>query len=258
MVQADVDGIVQGLGGMGGSTLGDLSALLSEISGNLYFWDDPTYGTKISWLADIDEILGNMSPALWSSSEYRSAADLLDDIRAHLNADGNGVAWWARECAYAAMGSRDYLSGYSYGPITETSWNTASARDFLSGYNYGPLTDIAGSVWGLRDFLSGYNGGPLTEIRDSLSIDGYSAAWWLQQIENRGWDITGFLSGYNGGPLTNMDTNLYGIQSSLYSGYWGASAADLLGDIRSHIEAIRMQTDQMTFNAGGRLLVETQ
>ncbi len=308
IVQTDVDAIVQGLGGMGGSTLGDLWTLLSEISGNLYYWDDPTYGTKISWLEDIDAILAGVDMSLRSSSEWRSAADLLDDIRWNLNVDGYGAAWWMRDCAYSSSATAGFLSGYNYGPITDTAYSAYQIRDFLSGYNYGPLTDIAGSVSGLSEFLSNYNSVPLTDIRDSLNIDGYSVAWWLQQVENRGWDITSYLSGNWGGPLTGIEGNTWSTQDStwqireylsgynsgpltdiasfnyeirdhvvgyssgplsdmrdrlsaiegyLWSGYWGASAADLLGDIRDHVSSIRYQTDQLTFDGNGNLRVVT-
>ncbi|OQB80324.1 MAG: hypothetical protein BWX88_04611 [Planctomycetes bacterium ADurb.Bin126] len=233
IVQTDVDAIVQGLGGMGGSTLGDLWTLLSEISGNLYYWDDPTYGTKVSWLEDIDAILGNMSPALWSSGEFRSVADLLDDVRGQLNADGDSAAWWLRDCAYSSSATASLLSGSYYGPITDIAGNTYELREYLSGYYYGPLTDI-------RDYMSGYSYGVLTDISGST------------------WDIREHLSGYNGGPLTSMDYSLYEIQSYLWNSYYGASAADLLGEIRDQLSAIRGQTDLMTFGTGGRLLVETQ
>ena len=262
IVQTDVDAIVQGLGGMGGSTLGDLSTLLSEISGNLYDWDDPTHGTKISWLEDIDAIVAGVDMSLRSSSEWRSAADLLDDIRWNLNVDGYSAAWWLRDCAYSSSATAGFMSGYNYGPITDIAGNTYELREYLSGYYYGPLTDIrdymSGSwsgpltsiegntwyiqdgIWQARDYLSGYNYGPITDTADSA------------------YQIRDLLYGYNSGPLTNMDYSLYEVQSYLWNGYYGASAADLLGEIRDHLSAIRGQTDLMTFGTGGRLLVETQ
>lgn len=233
IVQADVDGIVQGLGGMGGSTLGDLSTLLSEISGNLYYWDDPTYGTKISWLEDIDMILASVDMSLHSSSEYRSAADLLDDVRGQLNVDGYSTAWWMRDCASSSSATAGFLSGYNYGPITDIAGNTYELREYLSGYYYGPLTDI-------RDYMSGYSYGVFTDIASGT------------------WDVRDHLSGSNSGPLTSMDYSLYEVQNYLWNSYYGASAADLLGEIRDHLSAIRGQTDQMSFDGSGRLRVETQ
>ncbi|HOQ61987.1 MAG TPA: hypothetical protein PKZ08_15280, partial [Vicinamibacterales bacterium] len=71
-------------------------------------------------------------------------------------------------------------------------------------------------------------------------------------------NVRDHLSGYNGGPLTSMDYTLYNIQSNLWNGWLGVSAADLLGEIRNDLSAIRGQTDQMSFDGNGRLRVETQ
>jgi hypothetical protein len=220
IVQTDVDAIVQGLTGPGGQTL-----------------------TELEW-------------RLMQSLDYLS-----------------GYSYGPiTDTASSCWGMRDLLSGYYSGPLTETAWNTGNARDYLAGYSGGPLTDI-------RDYMAGSWGGPLTEIRDNLYIDGYSAAWWLREIQYRGSDILMYLSGgwngpitdtawgistirdcitgYSYSPLTDMRDMLGYIDGKLYSGYWGASAADLLGDIRSHMEAIRWQTDQLTFDGNGNLRVVT-
>jgi len=173
----------------------------------------------------------------------------------------------------------DYLSGNNYGPLTSMADAAWQCRDYLSGYGYGPIADTAWNTGSTRDYLSGYNYGPLTDIRDCLWADGYNAAWWLRETAYRGsdiltylsggwngpltdtaWntsDIRNYLSGYYGSPVTDIRDSLYYIDSKLYSGYWGASAADLLGDIRGHIEAIRWQTDRLNFDGNGRLLVNT-
>jgi len=171
--------------------------------------------------------------SLRSSSEWRSAADLLDDIRWNLNVDGYGAAWWMRDCAYSSSATAGFLSGYNYGPITDIAGNTYELREYLSGSYYGPLTDI-------RDYMSGYSYGVLTDIASGI------------------WNVRDHLSGYNGGPLTSMDYTLYNIQSNLWNGWLGVSAADLLGEIRNDLSAIRGQTDQMSFDGNGRLRVETQ
>jgi hypothetical protein len=177
----------------------------------------------------------------------------------------------------------DLLSGNSYGPITDIASSCWGTRDLLSGYSYGPLTDTASNTGQIRDAL---NYGPLpaiaqytSETRDNLYVDGYSAAWWMRESAYRGSDILMYLSGgwngpitdtawgistirdcitgYSYGPLTDMRDMLGYIDGKLYSGYWGSSAADLLGDIRDHLSAIRSQTDGLTFEYDGRLRVST-
>jgi hypothetical protein len=174
----------------------------------------------------------------------------------------------------------DLLSGYYSGPLTSIDNNIWNVQD---------------GIWQVRDYLSGYNYGPLTDIRDCLWADGYNAAWWMKEAAYRGsdilmylsggwngpltdiawsnyeardllsgyWggpltDIRDYLSGSYGGPVTEMRDHLYYIEQYLWNGYAGQSAADLLGEIRDHVSAMRWQIDQMTFDGGGRLRVETQ
>jgi len=82
-------------------------------------------------------------------------------------------------------------------------------RDYLSGYNYGPLTDTAYATWCVRD-----------------------------AVDNMSWHLS-YIDGY------------------LWNGYTGQSAADILGEIRDHIQSIRWQTDQLTFDGNGCLRVAT-
>jgi hypothetical protein len=227
IVQTDVDAIVQGLTGYAGMTL-------SDVHGPLAYAVDLLSGYAGGPLTGID----------WNTSN-----------------------------------ARDYLSGYNGGPLTDI-------REYLSGNWGGPLTTIAGNTWDMqdglwqvRDYLSGYSYGPLTDIRDCLWADGYNAAWWMKEAAYRGSDISMYLSGgwngpltdiawsnyeirdqingYSYGPLSDMRDRLSAIEGYLWSGYWGASAADLLGDIRDHLGSIRYQIDQLTFDGNGNLRVVT-
>lgn len=227
IVQTDVDAIIQGLTGYAGRTFSDvddrLYYMLDYLSGNNY--GPLTSMADAAWQCR-DYLsgysYGPIADTAWntgSARDYLSGYNYgpLTDIRDSLWADGYNAAWWLREIQYRGSDILSYLSGGWNGPLTDTAWNTSDIRNYLSGYNYGPISDTAYATWGIRDLLSGYNYGPLTDMRDQL----------------------------------------YYIEGYLWSGYWGQSAADLLGDIRGHIEAIRWQTDRLNFDGNGRLLVNT-